>query len=69
MRDGSELGLVLRIGLDAQRGCEDELADGGAEAGEEGIEWLDVWLAVCSDNDRFASTAQYNHQWSTGGPD
>lgn len=48
MGDGSELGLVLGIGLDAQRGCEDELANGGAEAGEEGVEWLDVLLAVCS---------------------
>lgn len=40
MRDILKIGLVLRVGLDAQRGSEDELADGGAEAGEEGVEGL-----------------------------
>jgi len=40
MRDILKLGLVLGIRLDAQRGREDELADGSAEAGEEGVEWL-----------------------------
>jgi len=40
MRDIFKLGLVLRVGLDAQRGSEDELADGGAEAREESIERL-----------------------------
>jgi hypothetical protein len=35
-----ELGLVLRIGLQAQRDGQDELAHGGAEAGEEGVEGL-----------------------------
>ena len=28
--------------LHAQGGCEDELADGGGEGGEEGVEWLQV---------------------------
>ena len=42
MRNALKVGLVLRVGLDAQRGSEDELADGGAEAREEGIEGLDV---------------------------
>lgn len=32
--------LILRVRLDAQAGREDELADGGAEAGEEGVEGL-----------------------------
>jgi hypothetical protein len=31
---------IFDIGLHAQRRCEDELADGSAEAGEEGVEWL-----------------------------
>lgn len=46
MANALELILVLRIGLDAQRGREDELADGGAEAGEEGVEGLGVWVRV-----------------------
>ena len=40
MTDGPKLGLVLRVRLDAQTGREDELADRGAEAGEEGVEGL-----------------------------
>lgn len=40
MADSLEFILVLRIGLDAQASRQDELTDGGAEAGEEGIEWL-----------------------------
>ena len=35
-----KLRLVVRITLDAQAGREDELADCGAEAGEEGVEGL-----------------------------
>ena len=35
-----ELAFVGRVGLHAQRGGEDELADGGGEAGEEGVEGL-----------------------------
>ncbi len=41
MRHGLELGPILHIRLDAQTGREDELADRGAEAGEEGVEGLD----------------------------
>ena len=41
MTDGPELGFVFRVRLDAQTGWEDELADCGAEAGEEGIEGLE----------------------------
>jgi hypothetical protein len=40
MRNVLKLGLVLRVGLNAQRGCEDELADGCAEARKEGVERL-----------------------------
>jgi hypothetical protein len=40
MRNALKLALVLRIRLNAQRGREYELADGCAEAGEEGVEWL-----------------------------
>ena len=36
----AELSLVGRVGLDAQRSCEHELADCGGEAGEEGVEGL-----------------------------
>jgi hypothetical protein len=40
MRNILKLGLVLRVRLDAQRRCEDELANGCAEAGKEGVERL-----------------------------
>jgi len=40
MRDIFEFGLVVRVGLHAKRGREDELANGGSEAGEEGVEGL-----------------------------
>ncbi len=40
--DGFEFSLVFRVGLDAQRGGEDKLANGRAEAGEEGVEGLGV---------------------------
>lgn len=40
MTDALELGLILQVGLDAQTSREDELADRGAEAGEEGVEGL-----------------------------
>jgi hypothetical protein len=40
MRNAPKLLLVLRIRLHAQRGREHELADGCAEAAEEGVEWL-----------------------------
>lgn len=40
MTNARELGLVLRVRLDAQAGREHELADRGAEAGEEGIEGI-----------------------------
>ena len=43
MTDGSKLGFVFRVRLDAQAGREDELADRGAEAGEEGVEGLGVF--------------------------
>ena len=42
MRHGLELGPILHIRLDAQTGREDELADRGAEAGEEGVKALCV---------------------------
>ena len=35
-----EIFLVRRVGLDSQAGGENELADGGAEAGEERVEGL-----------------------------
>jgi hypothetical protein len=35
-----ELRLVLWVRLDPQAGCEDELPDGRAEAGEKGVEGL-----------------------------
>jgi hypothetical protein len=44
MRHGLELGPILHIRLDAQTGREDELADRGAEAGEEGVEGLGARL-------------------------
>lgn len=40
MTDALELLLVLRVRLDAQTGREHELADRGAEAGEEGVEGI-----------------------------
>lgn len=40
VRDALELGLVLRVGLDAEGGCEDELTDAGAESGQKSIERL-----------------------------
>lgn len=40
VRDAAKVALVLRVGLDAQAGREDELADGGGEAGQEGVEGL-----------------------------
>ena len=39
--------------LDAQRGRENELADGGAKSREEGVEWLEEYL-------------QYQHTIPTG---
>ena len=51
VRDALELGLILGIRLQAQTGREDELADGGAEAAQEGVEglvrfrmYVSVWL-------------------------
>lgn len=44
--DGLEFILVLRVGLDAQAGGQDELTDGGAEAGEEGVEGLGL-VSLC----------------------
>lgn len=38
--DGLEFIFVFWVGLDAQAGRQDELTDGGAEAGEEGVEGL-----------------------------
>jgi hypothetical protein len=46
VRNILELGLVFRVCLDAQRGCEDELADACAETGEEGVEGLGDELAM-----------------------
>lgn len=40
MTNAAKLEPVLRVRLDAQTGREDELADGGAEAGEEGVKGL-----------------------------
>lgn len=40
MADAFELRLILRISLDAETSGEDELADSGAETGEEGVEGL-----------------------------
>jgi hypothetical protein len=48
VRDALELGLVLGVRLHAQAGREHELADGGAEAGQEGVERLRGSLLVYS---------------------
>lgn len=40
MADALELRLILWICLDAETSREDELADGSAEAGKEGVEGL-----------------------------
>jgi hypothetical protein len=49
VRDALELDLVLRVRLHAQTGREHKLADGGAEAREEGVEGLWGGLLVqCS---------------------
>lgn len=40
MADALELRLILWVSLDAETSGEDELADGGAEAGKEGVEGL-----------------------------
>jgi hypothetical protein len=40
MRNALKVLFILGIGLHAKRGREDELADAGAEAGEEGVKWL-----------------------------
>ena len=58
MRDVLEIGLVLRVGLDAEGGGEDELADGCAEAGEESIEGLDP-LADALNNSHLHVCFQY----------
>lgn len=58
MRDVFEFGLVFRVGLDAEGGGEDELADGCAEAGEEGVEGLGGAVSRC------ASIVQLNFQRS-----
>lgn len=42
VRDALELGLVLGVGLHAEGGSQDELADAGTEAGQESVEGLDV---------------------------
>lgn len=41
VRNVLEVDLVLRVGLDAKGGCKDELANGCAEACEEGVEGLE----------------------------
>ena len=46
MRNPLEVLLVLGIRLDAQAGCEHELPDRRAEAGEEGVEGLLVFTRV-----------------------
>ena len=43
-----EFSLVFRVRLDAQAGGEHELADGGGEAGEEGVEWLHAKINLLS---------------------
>lgn len=45
MADLAEFFPVGRVGLDAEGGGEDELADGGGEAGEEGVEGLEVFFS------------------------
>lgn len=40
MADALELRLILWVGLDAETSREDELADGSAKAGKEGVEGL-----------------------------
>lgn len=42
VRDALKLGLVLGVGLHAEGGSQDELADAGAESGQESVEGLDV---------------------------
>jgi hypothetical protein len=48
VRDALKLGLVFGVGLDAEGCGKDELANGCAEAGEEGVEGLYVWISFCS---------------------
>ena len=55
MRDVLEFGLVFGVGLDAEGGGEDELADGCAEAGEEGVEGLGGLVSRCTSNDQSAA--------------
>ena len=58
----TKLGLIVRVRLDAQRGREHELADGGGEAGEEGVEGL---LLMFSTSVSFWSIIfQYNPSFS-----
>jgi len=57
IRNTLELSTVLWVRLHAQRGCEDELTDCLAEAGEEGVEWLlRVGLLVFVSFENFATT-------------
>ena len=75
MRDAGEFGLVLRVGLDAERGGEDELADGCAEAGEEGVEGLGLRLAIVQsrhfvyidENPPESHFMEYSRHWSLRG--
>jgi hypothetical protein len=40
MRNALKVGLVLRVGLDAEGSSKDELTDTGTEAGKESVERL-----------------------------
>ena len=48
VRNALEVGLVLRVGLNAQGCCKDELADTSAETGQESVERLTTYYQYSS---------------------
>ncbi len=50
MPDALKFLLILRIRLDPQTSRQDELTDRGRETGQEGVEWLYVYILCISTN-------------------